>query len=113
MTNNSNQLSVYLIVFLNAATHIMLIWRLRLERTTKLKFSGLAVGIPVAVMMTMRLMVGVGLVHGRVAEQVGIERFLTVLASILLVAGPFVATGTAVVYRRKQRSALAEQAAAS
>ena len=101
MSELTNNMSIYLIVFLNAACHILLIWRLKLDRAAKWKYSSLTVVIPVAVMLTMRLMVGIGLVHVRVAEQPWFERIFTILGSVLLVAGPFLATGAAVVFFRK------------
>jgi hypothetical protein len=105
MSNTSNHLSIYLIVGLNAACHILLIWRLNLDRIAKLKYCALGVGIPLLVMTTMRLMVAVGAVNGRLAEQGGVERALTMLASMLLIAGPLLATGAAVVRARKNRQA--------
>jgi len=96
-------MSIYLIVFLNAACHILLIWRFKLDRAAKWKYASLTVAIPLAVMLTVRLMVGIGVIHGRVAEQAGLERFFTTLASVLLIAGPFLATGAAVVFARKNR----------
>jgi hypothetical protein len=103
MSEMSNNLSIYLIVFLNAACHIMLIWRLKLDRSAKWKYASLTVVIPVAVMLAMRLLVSIGLLHVRVAEQPWFERFFTILASVLLIAGPFLATGAAVVFSRKNR----------
>ena len=104
MTNASNHLSVYLIVGLNAACHMLLIWRLKIDRIAKLKYCAIGVGIPLLVMASMRLMVFLGAVHGRLAEQGGIERGLTMLASMLLIAGPLLATGAAVVCYRKSRN---------
>ena len=103
MSEMSNNMSIYLIVFLNAACHILLIWRLKLHRAAKWKYASLTVAIPVTVMLAMRLLVGIGLVHMRVAEQPWFERVFTILASVLLIVGPFLATGAAVVYSRKNR----------
>jgi hypothetical protein len=103
MSEMSNNMSIYLIVFLNAACHILLIWRLKLDRGAKWKYASLTIAIPVAVMLTMRLLVGIGLLHMRVAEQPWFERFFTILASVLLIAGPFLATGAGVVFSRKHR----------
>jgi len=97
-------MSVYLIVFLNAVCHAMLIWRLKIDKLAKWKFCGLSFGMPLLIMMTMRLMVGVGLLHGRVAEQGLIERSVTMLASMLLIAGPFLATVAAIMFSRKSRA---------
>ena len=104
MTNASNHLSVYLIVGLNAACHIMLIRRLKLAKIDKLKYCAIAVAIPLLVMGAMRLLVALGAVHERLADQGGIERAFTMLASMLLIAGPLLATGAAVVFYRKNRS---------
>ena len=104
MSNFSNHLSIYLIVVLNAACHVMLIWRLKLDKLTRWKFCSLAFAVPLLIVITMRLMVALGLVHGRVAEQGGLERVITMLASMLLLAGPFIATGAAIVSGRKRRA---------
>jgi len=103
MSNTSNNLAIYLIVLCNALCHLMLIWRLKLDQGAKVKFCSLALGIPVAVMCVMRLMVALGVVHARLAEQSGPERALTLLASVLLLAGPVFATGAAVLSNRKGR----------
>jgi hypothetical protein len=104
MSNTSSYLSIYLIVFLNAACHVMLIRRLKIDKVAKWKFCSLAIGMPLLIMMLMRLMVGIGLLHGRVAEQEGIERVITMLASMMLIAAPFIATGAAVLSSRKRRA---------
>ena len=101
MSSESNHLAIYLVVGLNTLCQVMLIWRLKLAQREKLKFSALSVAIPVVVTMAMRLLVAVGALHLRVAEQVGIEKFVTVAASILLIAGPPMATAAAVLSRRK------------
>jgi hypothetical protein len=104
MTNTSNHLSIYLIVGLNAACHIMLIWRLKIDKIAKVKYCAMGVAIPLLVMATMRLLVAMGALHGRLAEQGVIERSLTMLASVLLIVGPVLATGAAVVFYRKSRN---------
>lgn len=103
MSNAANNLSIYLIVLCNALCHAMLIWRLKLDSAAKLRFCALSAGIPLAVMLAMRLLVAVGVVHARVAEQGGWERATTLLGSVLLLAGPFLATGAALMYRRRSR----------
>jgi hypothetical protein len=112
MTNMTNQLAIYLIVGLNVACHILLIWKLKMDKGARLKYCALSIGVPLVVMMTMRLMVALGAVHGRVAEQGGIEHAFTMLASMLLVAGPFLVTGAALVFSRKQRNSAGEALAA-
>jgi len=106
----SNNMLIYLIVALNAACHAMLIWRLKLGRWAKWKYCSLAVGIPLLIAMGMRLMVAVGVMHGRVAEQAGIERLVTSLAGMLLIAGPLMATGAAIIFGRKKRDVAAQHA---
>ena len=108
MSNTSNQLSIYLIVGLNAACHMLLIWRLNLDKVAKLKFCAIGVGIPLLVMGAMRLMIALGVLHGRLAEQGGFERALTMLGSMLLIAGPFLATGAAILFYRRNRSLLVQ-----
>jgi hypothetical protein len=104
MTNATNHLSIYLIVGLNAACHMLLIWRLKIDKIAKLKYCAIGVGIPLLVMATMRLLVAMGAMHALVVQQGGIERALTMLASMLLIAGPLLATGAAVVFYRKSRN---------
>jgi ribose/xylose/arabinose/galactoside ABC-type transport system permease subunit len=104
----SNNMLIYVIVALNAASHAMLIWRLKLARWAKWKYCSLAVGAPLLIAMVMRLMVAMGIVHGRVAEQMGVERLVTSLASMLLIAGPLMATGAAIMFGRKKRDVAAQ-----
>jgi len=104
MSDASNNLSIYLIVALNAACHVMLIWRLKIDKAARWKFCTVAVATPLLIMVAVRLMVGIGLLHGRVAEQGGIERFVTTVASMLLIAAPFMVTGAAILFGRKQRA---------
>jgi hypothetical protein len=108
MSSASNNLSIYLIVTLNAACHLMLIWRLKLDMRAKVKFCSLAVAIPAIIMTAMRLLVALGVMHLHVADQAGIEKAVTMLASILLLAGPPIATGAAILSRRKSRSRLSQ-----
>jgi hypothetical protein len=103
-----NNLLIYVIVALNAACHPMLIWRLKLDKPTKWKFSAMAVAAPVLVMCAMRLLVAVGVMHGRVADQATMERAITSAASMLLIVGPVMATAAAIIFSRKQRSAMAQ-----
>ncbi|GFO66794.1 hypothetical protein GMLC_03730 [Geomonas limicola] len=103
MSNAANNLSIYLIVLCNALCHAMLIWRLKLDTASKLRFCALGGGIPLAVILAMRLMVAIGVMHARVAEQGMLERSITMLGSVLLLAGPFLATGAALMYRRRSQ----------
>ena len=97
-----NHLLIYVIVALNVACQFMLIWRLKLERRDKVKYCLLAAVVPLIISATMRLMVGTGIIHVHLAEQNAIERTATSLASIFLIAGPFLVTVAAVLFRRKQ-----------
>lgn len=98
-----NHLLIYVIVLLNVACQIMLIWRLKLDRAMKLKYCALALAIPTVIAGTIRLLVALGIMHVRLAEQAMLERTVTSLASILLIATPFLVTIMAVVFRRKQK----------
>ena len=100
----SNNILIYVIVALNAACQVMLIWRMKLSRWTRWKFSSLAFGAPLLIVIVMRLMVAMGIVHRRMAEQVGIERLVTSLAGILLIAAPLIVTGAAIISRRKKQA---------
>lgn len=104
-----NNILIYLIVALNAGCQAMLIWRMKLDHYAKWKYCSLTVVIPLLIAMAMRLMVAMGVVHGRVAEQVGIERLVTSLASMLLIAGPLIVTGAAILMKMKIRSLLKKQ----
>ncbi|ACH39670.1 hypothetical protein Gbem_2662 [Citrifermentans bemidjiense Bem] len=99
-----NHLLIYVIVALNAGCQVMLIWRLKLERAMKWTFCALSLGVPLLVAVAVRVLVATGVIHARVAEQSGIEHFVTILASALLIAGPLLATGSAVIYQRSKRS---------
>jgi hypothetical protein len=98
-----NHLLIYVIVLLNVACQIMLIWRLKLDRTIKLKYCALALAIPTVIAVTVRVLVAAGIMHVRLAEQGMLERTITTLASILLIASPFMITIAAVIFRRKQK----------
>lgn len=97
-----NHLLIYVIVALNVACQVMLIWRLKLDRQVKLKYCLLAVAVPLIIATTMRLMTGTGIMHAKLAEQNSLERAVTSLASVFLIAGPFMVTVAAVVFRRRQ-----------
>ncbi|MBJ6727473.1 hypothetical protein [Geomesophilobacter sediminis] len=105
----SNHLFIYLIVALNAACHAILIWRLKLERGSKWRFCLATVGVPAAVALAVRLGVATGILHAHLAEQVGIERIFTSLASMLLIGGPWGVTAAAVLSRKKEPVLAAQQ----
>ena len=100
---------IYLIVALNTCCQIMLIWRQKLPVGDKKKYIGLAVGIPVLIMVSMRLLIANGTIQGHVAEQSPVELFITRSASILLIAGPWFATIAAVIKNRRNRILLKSQ----
>lgn len=100
--NVSNEVFIYLIVALNTLVQLMLIWRLKFPGGGKWKYCLVAVAIPVLVMVSMRLAVAGGMIHGRMAEQSTIERWVTSAASVLLLAGPWLVTLAALVNKRRR-----------
>jgi drug/metabolite transporter (DMT)-like permease len=97
-----NHSLIYVIVVLNAACQVMLIWRLKFDNQSKWKYSCLAVAVPLVIAASMRLMVAMGIMHAHLSEQGVLERTATSLASILLIAGPFIVTVAALAFRRKR-----------
>jgi hypothetical protein len=106
-TDMSDQIFIYFIVALNALVQLMLIWRLKFPVGGKGKYCALALAIPIVIMLLVRLLVAGGVIHARVADQSTVERFITMGASVLLIAGPWLAT-LAAILDRKRRRALAE-----
>jgi hypothetical protein len=98
-----DQVFIYLIVALNTCCQLMLIWRQKFPAGGKRKFCVCAVAIPVLIMLSMRLLIAGGLIHGRVADQTPVEHFITTAASILLVAGPWLVTLAAIFSKKRQR----------
>lgn len=99
-----DQVLIYMIVMLNALCQLLLIRRLKLSGASKWKYSCLAVAIPAILMVSMRLLIANGAIHGRIADQTFVEQYITKGASILLIAGPWFATIAAIVSKRGQRS---------
>jgi len=97
-----DQILIYLIVALNALCQLMLIWRQKLAPGLKWKYCCLAIAIPAMIMVSMRLFVAGGMIHGRVADQTVVERYITTVASILLLAGPWLVTFTTFFNRKRQ-----------
>ncbi|MBT0665666.1 hypothetical protein KI809_15255 [Geobacter pelophilus] len=97
-----DQILIYLIVALNAICQLMLIWRQKFAPGVKWRYCCLAIAIPVVIMVSMRLFIAGGLIHGRVADQTTFERYLTTIASILLLAGPWLVTITTLFTRKRQ-----------
>lgn len=104
-----NHSLIYVIVILNAACQAMLIWRLKFERQSKWKYCLLTFAVPLLIALTMRIMVATGAMHAQLSEQALLERAVTSLAGILLIAGPFIVTIAALVLRRKQKIVAALQ----
>ena len=97
---------IYLIVALNTCCQLMLIWRQKFPGGEKRKFCIYAVAIPVAVMVSMRLLIAGGMIHGRVADQSPTEHYITTAASILLIAGPWLVTLAAIFSKKRQRTVI-------
>lgn len=93
----SDELSIYLIVALNIGVQLMLIRSLRFPPGGKKKYYLFAVGIPVAIMLSMRLLIAAGLIHNRVVDQSTVEHIFTSTAAIVLMASPWFVTLFAVV----------------
>ena len=106
-----DQLFIYLIVALNTCCQLMLIWRQNFTVGEKRKYCVCAVAIPVLVMLSMRLLIASGMIHGRVAEQSLVEQYITKCTSILLIAGPWLVTITAILTKMRNRVLLKKHAA--
>jgi hypothetical protein len=107
----SDQLLIYLIVALNVACQLMLIWRQRLSTLLQWKLISLAVAIPLFIMVTMRILIANGMIHGHISEQSFVEQAITKGMSLLLIAGPWFVTFAAVMTKVKNRSILRKQMA--
>jgi hypothetical protein len=95
---------IYLIVVLNTCCQLMLIWRLKFPAGEKKKFCVFAIAIPLVVMLSMRLLIAGGMIHGRVADQTPVEHYITMAASILLVSGPWLVTLAAIFSKKRLRT---------
>ena len=100
---------IYVIVTINMLCQALLIWRLKITRNEKWIFGSLAIAIPVIIMIVMRLLIASGTIHGRIAEQNFLEQYITKGTSILLVAGPWLVTLTAIIVKVKSRTLLKKQ----
>ena len=98
-----DQVFVYLIVALNVVLQVMLIRRLKLPPGAKRNYQLGALAIPVVIILATRLAIAGGVIHARVDEQSGGERWFTLAASIMLLAGPLLVTLAALVARLRQR----------
>jgi hypothetical protein len=97
-----DQTLIYLIVALNTWVQLMLIRSLNFPAGGKRKYYLIAVAIPVLVMLSTRLLIAAGMIHGRVADQSALEQYLTTAASILLLAGPWLVTLTAIFDKQRK-----------
>jgi hypothetical protein len=97
-----DQLFIYLIVALNALVQLILIRSLNFPAGGKRKYYLLAVAIPLLVMLSVRLLIAVGVMHSRVADQSVLEQHATTAASVLLMAGPWLVTLAAILDKRRK-----------
>jgi hypothetical protein len=93
---------IYLIVALNTLAQLMLIRSLNFPAGGKRKYYLLTVAIPLLVMLSVRLLIAVGILQGRVADQSTIEQHITTAASILLMAGPWLVTLAAILDKQRR-----------
>ena len=93
---------IYLIVTLNILVQLMLIHSLRFPRGGRRNYYLLAIGIPVTIMLLMRLLIAAGVIHRRVADQSAIEQFVTSAAGVTLMAAPWFVTFFAIVDRKRR-----------
>ena len=98
----SDEVFIYLIVALNIFVQLMLIHSLRFPPGERRKYYLFAIAIPVAIMLSMRLLIVAGIIHRRVADQSAIEQFMTNAASAILMAAPWLVTLFAVVDRKRR-----------
>jgi hypothetical protein len=99
----ADQVLIYMIVALNTLCQVMLIWRQKLDKSAKWKFCSIAVGIPVLIMLSMRILIANGAIHGHVTEQSLDEQYVTKGSSILLIIGPWLVTLAAIIISRRNR----------
>ncbi len=98
----SDKVFIYLIVALNIFVQLMLIRSLNFPPGGRRKYYLLAVAIPVAIMLSMRLLIVAGVIHRRVADQSAIEQFMTNAASAILMAAPWLVTLFAIIDRKRR-----------
>jgi hypothetical protein len=102
-----DHLLIYLIVLLNALTQAMLVWRLKLVPAIKWKLCCSTVAVPLLLALAMRLFIAQGIIHARIVEQTLIEQLVTKGSSMLLIAGPWLVTITAIIISRKFKARMA------
>ena len=98
----SDEVFIYLIVALNIFVQLMLIRSLNFQPGARRKYFLLAIAIPVAIMLSMRLLIAAGVIHRRVADQSTFEQFMTSAASVILIAAPWFVTLFAIVDRKRR-----------
>ena len=69
-----DELFIYVVVALNILVQLMLIHSFRFPPGGRRKYYFLAVGIPIAIMLSMRLLIVAGAIQNRVADQSTIEQ---------------------------------------
>jgi hypothetical protein len=106
----NDEIYVYAIVALNILVQATLVWRLKFPAGGRWKYVAAVIAVPLALMAGMRMLVGTGAVHARLAEQSAFEHYLTMLSSVLLVLGPWLVTFAAVVSRRRRAAVRAADA---
>lgn len=106
-----DHLLIYVIVVLNALSHVLLIWKQKLPFNTKCVFCAAAIAIPLVIIITMRLLVAGGVMPGHVADQSFVEQCITKGTSMFLIAGPWLVTISAVMYKRRQHTVAIMQTA--
>ncbi len=99
----SDHIFIYLIVAFNAFCQLLLIRRQKLAHTIKWRVCCFAGAFPIVIMVLMRLLIVTGLIHGNVAEQTLAEHSLTKVASILLIAGPWLVTLAVILTKMKEK----------
>jgi hypothetical protein len=97
-----DELLTYTIVALNLLVQLMLIRRLSFPPGARRIYFLAAVAIPVFLMVAMRALIAGGLIQHRVVEQSAFEQYVTAAASILLIAGPCLATLAALLDRKRR-----------
>ena len=92
---------IYLILALNIVVQLMLIRSLRFPPGGRRKYYLLAVAIPLAIMLSMRLFIAAGAIHSRVADQSTVAQLVTSAAGVLLMASPWLVTMFAIVDKKR------------
>src|SRR5262249_26856172 len=107
----NDHLWIYIVVVLNALLQVLLIRRLWFPPRRRSKFILAALAIPLLLAVGMRRVAAAGWMPQQVCEQSELERGVTLVASALVMLGPWLVTIAAVV-DKKRRAALAAAVAA-